>query len=193
MSAAFAAASSSGRFAPSSLGCRKLMMEAKPNFLISGTAVALIAPEQATVVSRRWKLVMPSTFSLVTSCARTGPVSQRPVTKAAAIRNRDFIESLLYGKLHYATKRLEKASFRSATKDHKFVSFGCDGYNNSVCIELVSGPDHDRPGTNRKASLSGASRSRKGDCVPEARDECRDPGALLPGFGDSRPRRFCGR
>src|SRR5580700_2426491 len=109
MSAAFAAASSTGRFAPSSLGCRKLMIEAKPNFLISGTAVALIAPEQATVVSRRWKLVMPSTFSLVTSCARTGAAaSQTLEIKAAANRNCDFIEGLLYRKLHYATKRSEE-------------------------------------------------------------------------------------
>jgi hypothetical protein len=42
-------------------------MDAKPNFLISGTALALIAPEQATVVSMRWKFVMPSTVSFVTS------------------------------------------------------------------------------------------------------------------------------
>ena len=49
--------------APFSVGWRRLMMEAKPYFLISGTAVALMAPEHATVVSRRFKLVMPSTFS----------------------------------------------------------------------------------------------------------------------------------
>src|SRR5579863_10062301 len=101
MSAAFAAASSSGRFAPSSLGCRKLMIDAKPNFLISGTAVALIAPEQATVVSMRWKLVMPSTVSLVTSCARTGVAAiQTLEIKAAAIRNCDFMGNLLHMELH---------------------------------------------------------------------------------------------
>src|ERR1700680_5322881 len=103
MSAAFAAASSASRFAPSSLACRKLMIDAKPNFLISGTAVALIAPEQATVVSRRWKLVMPSTDSLVTSCARTGAAARhRLEIKAATIRNCDFMEELLSEKLHYA-------------------------------------------------------------------------------------------
>src|ERR1700676_1811203 len=113
MSADFAAASSASRFAPSSLACRKLMIDAKPNFLISGTAVALIAPEQATVVSRRWKLVMPSTVSLVTSCARTGAVvSQTLEIKAAAIRNCNFMEYLLSRKLHYAMNRADKASLR---------------------------------------------------------------------------------
>src|SRR5579862_2747131 len=103
MSAAFAAASSSGRFAPSSLGCRRLMIEAKPNFLISGTAVALIAPEQATVVSIRWRFVMPSTVPLAPSGPRPGAAaSQRREIKPATIRNRDFMEDLLQRKLHYA-------------------------------------------------------------------------------------------
>src|SRR5689334_16412079 len=111
MSASLAAASSASRLAPSSLACRKLMIDAKPNFLISGTAVALIAPEQATVVSRRWKFVMPSTVSLVTSCARTGAApSQTLEIKAAAIRNCDFMESLLKKKLHYAMNCSDKAS-----------------------------------------------------------------------------------
>src|SRR5271169_2535383 len=109
MSAVFAAASSTSRFAPSSLACRKLMIDAKPNFLISGTAVALIAPEQATVVSRRWKFVMPSTVSLVTSCARTGvAASQTLEIKAAAIRNCDFIGNLLWRKVHYPMNASDK-------------------------------------------------------------------------------------
>src|ERR1700688_2268394 len=110
MSAAFAAASSCSRFAPSSLACRKLMIEAKPYFLISGTAVALIAPEQATVVSMRWKFVMPSAVSLVTSCARTGAAAnQRLEIRTVAIRNCDFMENLLERKLHYATNGSDKA------------------------------------------------------------------------------------
>src|SRR5216683_6533107 len=113
ISAAFAAASSASRFAPSSLGCLKLMIDAKPNFLISGTASTLIAPEQATVVSRRWKFVMPSTVSLVTSCAPTGiATSQRLESKAAAIRNCDFMGNLLERKSHYATNGPDKASLR---------------------------------------------------------------------------------
>src|ERR1700693_6592427 len=111
MSAALAAASSSGRFAPSSPGCRKLMIDAKPNFLISGTAVALIAPEQATVVSRRCRFVIPSTAWLVNSCARTGvAASHRLEIKDAAIRNCDFMEDLLYRKLHYPMNGSDKAS-----------------------------------------------------------------------------------
>src|SRR4029077_9584840 len=94
------------------------MIEAKPNFLISGTAVALIAPEQATVVSRRWRLVMPSTFSLVTSCARTGAAaSQALEISAAAIRDCDFMEILLLRKLHYAMNSPNKAiSDRKSTR-----------------------------------------------------------------------------
>src|SRR5215831_1894438 len=48
------------------------MIDAKPISLIWGIALGLIAPEHATVVCNRWKLTMPSTFSLVISCARAG-------------------------------------------------------------------------------------------------------------------------
>jgi hypothetical protein len=44
----------------------RLMIEAKPSFLISGTASTFVAPAHATVVSRRVKLVTPGTVSLVT-------------------------------------------------------------------------------------------------------------------------------
>src|SRR5580698_10503965 len=111
MSAAFAAAASPSRSAPASLGSRKLMIDAKPNFLISGTAVALIAPVQATVVSMRLKLVMPSTVSLLTSCARTGTTANHAhEIKPAAIRNWDFMGNLLKGKFHYAMVSPNKAS-----------------------------------------------------------------------------------
>src|ERR1700692_5122544 len=103
MSAAVAAASSASRLAPSSLAWRKLMMDAKPYFLMSGTAVALIAPEHATVVSMRWKLVMPSTDSLVTSCARAGDAASHTLeSKVATIRNCDFMQYLQWKYLHYA-------------------------------------------------------------------------------------------
>src|SRR5258707_26260 len=42
------------------------VIEANPNFLISGTASAFVAPAQATVVSTRAKFVMPGTVSFVT-------------------------------------------------------------------------------------------------------------------------------
>ena len=81
MSAAFAAAASPSRSAPSSVACRRLMIEANPCFLMAGTAVALMAPVQATVVSSRLKLVMPSTVSLVTSCACAGATATHKATK----------------------------------------------------------------------------------------------------------------
>src|SRR5258708_18590901 len=110
MSAAFAAASSGSRLAPSSLAWRRLMMDAKPYFLMSGTAVALIAPEHATVVSIRWKFVMPSTVSLVTSCAQTGTAaSHTPEINAAKIRNREFMEYLQWKYFHYAMEAPHKA------------------------------------------------------------------------------------
>src|SRR5687767_6374896 len=56
-------------FAPCSLAWRRLMMELKPSFLMSGTALTSTAPAQAIVVCRREKLVMPGTVSLVTCCA----------------------------------------------------------------------------------------------------------------------------
>src|ERR1700693_709790 len=112
MSAAFAAASSASRLAPSSLAWRRLMMDAKPYFLMSGTAGALIAPEHATFVSMRWKLVMPSTDSLVTSCARTGAAASHTLeSKVATIRNREFMKNLHWKYLHYATNPPAKASF----------------------------------------------------------------------------------
>src|SRR5947207_13598359 len=72
MPAALAEAAVSSIAAPGSLGTRTLMMDAKPIFLISGTAVAFVAPAQATVVSSFAKLVTPATFSLVTCCAPAG-------------------------------------------------------------------------------------------------------------------------
>src|SRR6266849_4632584 len=83
MSAAFAAAVSASRFASGSLACRRLMIDAKPIFLISGIAWALVAPAQATVVSRRLKLVTPSTVSLDTSCARAGAIHAVAIQPAA--------------------------------------------------------------------------------------------------------------
>src|SRR5438132_5421981 len=72
MPAALADAAVSSISAPGSLGTRTLMMEAKPIFLMSGTAVAFVAPAHATVVSSFAKLVTPGTFSLVTCCAAAG-------------------------------------------------------------------------------------------------------------------------
>src|SRR5262249_33436931 len=68
-------------FAPCSVGTRRLMIEANPIFFNSGTASAVVAPPQATVVSRRAKLVTPGTVSLVTCWASAGAT----VIKAIAI------------------------------------------------------------------------------------------------------------
>src|ERR1700730_1684842 len=72
MPAALAAAASASMSAPDSVGSRRLMIDANPIFLISGTASAFVAPAQATVVSTRAKLVTPGTVSLVTFWAPTG-------------------------------------------------------------------------------------------------------------------------
>src|SRR5689334_14965171 len=68
MPASFAAASSAAMSAPGSLASRRLKMALNPIFAISGTDSALVAPAQATVVSRRAKLRTPSTSGLLTCC-----------------------------------------------------------------------------------------------------------------------------
>src|SRR5260370_9862658 len=107
MSAAFAAAVSASRFASGSLGCRRLMIDAKPIFLISGIAWALVAPAQATVVSRRLKLVTPSTVSFDTSCARAGAAANHVVAiKTAPIGKCDFMAILQRGSFTGQPNRL---------------------------------------------------------------------------------------
>src|ERR1700694_1367667 len=96
MPAAFAAAASASTFAPGSLASRKLMIDAKPIFLISGTASGLMAPEHATVVSMRARLVTPGIVSLVTCWAPAGEAAIHTATiKPAAIRKYDLTVSLL--------------------------------------------------------------------------------------------------
>ena len=48
------------------------MIDAKPIFLISGTASGVVAPPQATVVSSLAKFCTPGTVCLVTCCADAG-------------------------------------------------------------------------------------------------------------------------
>src|ERR1700732_1370810 len=72
MPAALAAAASASTSAPGSVGRGRVVVDANPIFLISGTASALVAPAQATVVSTRAKFVTPGTVSLVTFWAPTG-------------------------------------------------------------------------------------------------------------------------
>src|SRR5262245_29779237 len=97
MFAVFAAAASVSMSAPGSLGARRLMIDAKPSFLISGTASALVAPPHATVVSRRVKLIAPGTSCLVTCCAPAGrdpssaiatKMRERRRTMESPLRNR---------------------------------------------------------------------------------------------------------
>src|SRR5262249_26044600 len=71
MPAAFAAAASASMLAPASVGSRRLMIDANPNFLSSGTASGVVAPPQATVVSSLAKLLAPGTVGRVT-CAFAG-------------------------------------------------------------------------------------------------------------------------
>src|SRR4029434_1002118 len=65
MPAALAAAASASTLAPASVGSRKLMIDLNPSFLISGTPSGLVAPPQATVVSKRAKFVTPGTSDFV--------------------------------------------------------------------------------------------------------------------------------
>src|SRR5580765_6204766 len=83
MPAAFAAAASASTLAPASLGSRRLMIDANPSFLISGTPSGFVAPPQATVVSSRAKFATPGTSDFVTCCAAAG----RANANARSIRN----------------------------------------------------------------------------------------------------------
>src|SRR5438093_540263 len=65
ISAVFAAAASASMSAPGSAGWRRLMIDANPSFLISGTASGLVAPPQATVVSSWATLIAPGMVGLV--------------------------------------------------------------------------------------------------------------------------------
>src|SRR5262245_29686066 len=97
MPASLAAAASASRSAPASPACRKLTIEAKPIFLISGTAVAFTAPAQATVVSSLTKLVTPSTVSLVAwACWAGAGATAREAARTSPVVNKryDFIASL---------------------------------------------------------------------------------------------------
>src|ERR1700683_3955635 len=101
---ASAAAPSASTFAPGSFDSRKLMIETKPIFLISGTASTLIAPEQETVVSARAKFTMPGTVSLVTSCAASGEAAIDAARIKPAERKIDFMVSLLASRHHDFTR-----------------------------------------------------------------------------------------
>src|SRR5262245_41917852 len=83
MPAVFAAAASVSISAPGSFGWRRLMIDANPSFLISGTASAFVAPPHATVVWRRITLIAPGTSALVT-CAVDG---RAPSTDMTTIRS----------------------------------------------------------------------------------------------------------
>jgi len=85
--AALAAAASPSMLASGSEASRRLMIEANPSFLISGTASIFVAPAQATVVSRRAKLVTPGTVSFVTCCAETMTPADAADTNAARKNN----------------------------------------------------------------------------------------------------------
>src|SRR6266568_6317851 len=61
----FAAAASPSMSAPFSVGWRRLMIDANPSFLISGTASGFVAPPQATVVSSWATLIAPGMVGLV--------------------------------------------------------------------------------------------------------------------------------
>src|SRR5258708_6120096 len=77
--AAFAAVALSSSFAPRSSGTRRLMIDAKPIFFSSGTASAVVAPPQATVVSSLTKLVAPATAGFVTCWANAGAATMSAI------------------------------------------------------------------------------------------------------------------
>src|SRR6266850_2061452 len=66
MPAALAAAVSASTSAPASLASRRLMIDAYPICFNPATALGVVAPAHAIVVSRRAKFVTPGTVSLVT-------------------------------------------------------------------------------------------------------------------------------
>src|SRR5581483_7307188 len=102
MPALFAAAASWSTSAPSSVGTRRLTIDAYPIFLISGTACGVVAPAQAIVVSRRLKLLTPATFSSVTCCASAALA----MLIAARTDRRTRMDSSLDGGSCYETRRL---------------------------------------------------------------------------------------
>src|SRR5262245_13826129 len=94
--------------APCSVGTRRLMIDANPIFFSSGTASAVVAPPQATVVSSRAKLVTPGTSCLVTCWAIAGATA----ISAIAIE-RDARMRVAPLRAHHATKRADRATGRA--------------------------------------------------------------------------------
>src|SRR6266699_5414436 len=88
MSAALAAAASPSMSAPFSVGWRRLMIDANPSFLISGTASGFVAPPQATVVSSWTTLMAPGTVGLVICCAPAAREPRNAMATAMSERRR---------------------------------------------------------------------------------------------------------
>src|ERR1700730_4494762 len=88
MPAALAAAASASISAPCSVGSRRLMIDANPIFLISGTASAFVAPAHATVVSTRANVVTPGRVSFFTFCAPAGLAYRHAAARTPTAINR---------------------------------------------------------------------------------------------------------
>ena len=95
MPAVLAAAASPSTSAPFSVGWRRLMIDANPSFLISGTASGFVAPPHATVVSRRVKLIAPGTSTLVTCCAPADRALKKATPTMKTNARRKVMRSLL--------------------------------------------------------------------------------------------------
>jgi hypothetical protein len=80
---------------------------------------------------------------------------------AQSLRPEQFEE--LMGQLRIIAPAVSQVAFRSASMRR----WACDSY-----------------ATNREPPAPGARRSRNGDLAAQARNECRHPGALLPGTGN---------
>src|SRR4051812_46052700 len=113
MPAAFAAAASPSTFAPASDGRRRLMIDAKPIFLISGTASGVVAPPHATVVSSLAKFCTPGTVCLVTCCAAAWRLPNTVATMNIAMRGdacRRIGSAPVKNAPHHATKAAAPAT-----------------------------------------------------------------------------------
>src|SRR5438270_11659837 len=169
MPASFAAAASPSMFAPFSVGCRTLMIDANPIFLISGTAAAVVAPPHATVVSSRAKFVTPGTDCFVTCCARSGTaVARRAIRTGTCKRMRELL-------LRSASSSYERARVCGLLffDGHGHRLLDADG-------ERRAGLEHDRAaiaGGDGGRSRAGAGRRADGRAFRAAEDGADDRAA----------------
>src|SRR5262249_54531528 len=125
-----------------SVGCRRLMTDTKPIFLISFRADGVTAPAHATVVSTRAKFVMPGTDSFVTcACAALARITAVPI-RAINV----FISLLLYGVGKRVTAFLRAADCDDSRRNHvRIADDVCDQFFVDLVYRTIGG-SRDRSG-----------------------------------------------